>query len=454
MGKRGIASISAVLVSAGLFLMSTAGLAAEAPQKPKIAPTCRQCHKPDENILRGTFTSVSNKASAIQLQVGPATWLVTYDDDTKLIGAEKWSKIPKEKEIAVAITRKEGLLYATSLTVKPPIKVPEDKLLKVNEIAKLAAAGPEKGNFTLVDSRPAARFSEGHIPGAVNLSYAEFDKLKNRLPKEKDKLLVFYCAGPTCRLSTSSARKAEQEGYKNVKVFLDGMPAWKGAGNLVLSSAGYIKEIMDKDIPAVLVDVRLVDEAKRDHIPNAVSIPAKEIAHAKDRFPDEKSAPVILYANDTKAAADVFKTVRGWGYSNTTVLEGGIEAWKKTGGLVVNGDITSKIVYVPKLRPGEISIEEFKRIAETLPSDKLIVDVRDEDEAMQGMLKGALNIPAGDLRDRLKEIPKDKELITHCATGVRGEMAYHILKEAGYKVRFLNATIKIDKDGKYTITKE
>mgnify|MGYP000458473827 CR=1 FL=1 len=33
-------------------------------------------------------------------------------------------------------------------------------------------------------------------------------------------------------------------------------------------------------------------------------------------------------------------------------------------------------------------------------------------------------------------------------------MAYHILREAGYKVRFLNANIKIDKDGKYEISKE
>jgi hypothetical protein len=31
---------------------------------------------------------------------------------------------------------------------------------------------------------------------------------------------------------------------------------------------------------------------------------------------------------------------------------------------------------------------------------------------------------------------------------------YKIPKEVGYKVRFLNANIKIDKDGKYEISKE
>lgn len=204
----------------------------------------------------------------------------------------------------------------------------------------------------------------------------------------------------------------------------------------------------------MLIDVRAAADAKKGHIQNAVSIPVAEMGKAKERFPGSKSAPIILYADDTATAADAFKTVRGWGYPNTSVLDGGIEAWKKEGGLVVSGEVATKIVYVPKPRPGAVSIEEFKTIAETLPAGKLILDIRDEDEAMQGMLKGALNIPGSDLKERLKDVPKDKEIITHCVTGVRAEMAYNILKDAGYKARFLDAEIKIDKDGKYAITKE
>jgi len=73
---------------------------------------------------------------------------------------------------------------------------------------------------------------------------------------------------------------------------------------------------------------------------------------------------------------------------------------------------------------------------------------------MQGMLKGALNVPSWDLKDRLKEITRSKEIVLYSDTGLRAEMAYHMLKEAGFKVRFLNANIRIDKDGKYTIMKE
>lgn len=255
-------------------------------------------------------------------------------------------------------------------------------------------------------------------------------------------------------LSPSSAGKAEKLGYTNVKVFHDGMPEWKKAGNVVLSTPKYIKENIDKDIPQVLVDLRPIDEAKKEHIKGAVAIQAKEISVSKDKFPADKKAPIILYAPDTKSAMDAFKAVRDWGYTNTSILSGGFDGWKKSGNPVLSDEIASTIIYVPKPRPGEIQIDDFKRIAETLPPDKLILDVRDGDEAMQGMLKGARNIPTQEISSKMIQIPKDKEIIAHCLTGVRAEMAYHILKEAGYNVKFLNANIKIDKDGKYEITKE
>lgn len=185
------------LLPAALFLFGVAGRAADAPQKPKIAPPCKQCHKPDEGILRGVFAGVSNKTNTLQINIGPAAWVVAFDDDTKLVGAEKWSQIPKEKEIAIALKEQNGGLYAQSVSVKPPAKVAPEKLITVEEVAKLVALGPEKGSFTLVDSRPGARYVEGFIPGALNIYDAEFDKNTDRLPKAKDQLLIFYCAGPT-----------------------------------------------------------------------------------------------------------------------------------------------------------------------------------------------------------------------------------------------------------------
>ncbi|MBI5101351.1 MAG: hypothetical protein HZB33_05905 [Nitrospirae bacterium] len=230
------------------------------------------------------------------------------------------------------------------------------------------------------------------------------------------------------------------------------MPVWKKGGNLLVSEPANLKDMIEKDIAFVLIDLRPADVAAKAHIPGAVNIPASEIAGSKDRFPSDLAAPVILYGDNADKA---FKTVRSWGFKETTALSGGLDAWKLAGGKVDAGKMETVISYVPKPRPGEISIEEFKAIAETGNGKSVILDVRDLDEAMNGMLKGAMNIPADKIKDRLSEVPKDKEIITHCTTGIRAEMAYEDLKENGYtNLRFLNAVIQIDKDGKYEITKK
>jgi len=209
---------------------------------------------------------------------------------------------------------------------------------------------------------------------------------------------------------------------------------------------------MEKDIAHVLIDLRDAEEAEKGFIPGAVSIPAKYMAAAKDRFPGDKSAPIILYADKMDETA--FKTVRGWGYSSTSLLNGGIAVWGRDGNKTQKGMLATTISYLPKPRPGEIAIEEFKAIAETGAPDKIILDVRESDEVMNGMIKGAVSMPESTIKGRLKELPKDKEIIVYCATGIRAESVFEELKEAGFSTRFLNAVIQIDKDGKYEITKK
>lgn len=204
----------------------------------------------------------------------------------------------------------------------------------------------------------------------------------------------------------------------------------------------------------MLIDLRPAEAAGKGFIPGAVSIPANELLSAKDKFPSDMSAPIILYSS-LNATEDAFRTVRGWGYKEVSVLSGGFAAWEKIGGTIATGELRSSISYVPKPRPGEVAIEEFKEYVEKGDPSVFLLDVRDSDEAMHGMLKGAMNIPVSQLEERAKELPKDKLIIAHCVTGIRAESAYDQLKELGFKkVKFLNAVIQIDRDGKYEITKK
>ncbi len=71
---------------------------------------------------------------------------------------------------------------------------------------------------------------------------------------------------------------------------------------------------------------------------------------------------------------------------------------------------------------------------ETLDADKsILIDVRTEEEFKHGSIKGAINIPVDELRGRLKEIPKDKDIIVFCRVGLRGYIAARILLDNGYK---------------------
>jgi hypothetical protein len=186
----------AVLLAAALCL---AGLAhAEQAGKPTIAQPCTACHQAQDKVLRGNFVNASMKAETVQMQIGPATYLVRFDDQTKIMGAEAPNKIPVEKEIAITYEEKAGELYAKQISVKPPARIAPEKLISTEQVAELVAMGPEKGNYVLIDSRPAPRYNEGHIPTAVNMPLPAFDKMKDTvLPADRGRLVIFYCGGVT-----------------------------------------------------------------------------------------------------------------------------------------------------------------------------------------------------------------------------------------------------------------
>lgn len=168
-------------------------------EKPTVLAPCKQCHQPEKDLVRGTLVSVSEKFKTINVQVGQKlVWIINYGEDLKITGADKLLSISKDKEIGIRFTGDEKKPYAVSLTVKPPAKVAPEKLVSIEEMTKLVAAGPEASGYLLVDSRPKPRFNEGHIPHAVSLDNAKFDDQKEQvLPKDKDILLIFYCGGVT-----------------------------------------------------------------------------------------------------------------------------------------------------------------------------------------------------------------------------------------------------------------
>jgi NADPH-dependent 2,4-dienoyl-CoA reductase/sulfur reductase-like enzyme/peroxiredoxin family protein/rhodanese-related sulfurtransferase/TusA-related sulfurtransferase len=63
----------------------------------------------------------------------------------------------------------------------------------------------------------------------------------------------------------------------------------------------------------------------------------------------------------------------------------------------------------------------------------ILLDVRTPEEFKSGTIPGAINIPVDELRQRLNELPGDKEIIVFCRVGLRGYIASRILTQSGFK---------------------
>ncbi len=256
-------------------------------------------------------------------------------------------------------------------------------------------------------------------------------------------------------LSPLAARKAEKLGFTKVKVFHAGLPAWNKAGREIVSNTAAIAAFDKKDISYILLDLRDPKLVEQGHIPNAVAIKDQNLENARDQFPRYKAAPIILYnqAGNLDSAKKAYDTIRDWGYKHVSILQGGFTGWEKAGKEIPKRPAEAKINYVRKLPPGEIDIEDFKKLVANGPGkDYLILDVREEAEHEAGALPNTKSMPLTSLESKVGELPKDKKIVIHCATGARAEMAHNVLKQAGIDSKYVKANVEIDKDNdKYTI---
>jgi NADPH-dependent 2,4-dienoyl-CoA reductase/sulfur reductase-like enzyme/rhodanese-related sulfurtransferase len=67
------------------------------------------------------------------------------------------------------------------------------------------------------------------------------------------------------------------------------------------------------------------------------------------------------------------------------------------------------------------------------PDASFLLDVRTVQEFNAGHLPGAVNIPLDELRSRLAELPRERNIVVYCRVGQRGYLATRILRQQGYQ---------------------
>ena len=71
-------------------------------------------------------------------------------------------------------------------------------------------------------------------------------------------------------------------------------------------------------------------------------------------------------------------------------------------------------------------------------SDAFLLDVREQAEFQEGCLDGAVNIPLGQLRGRMNELPANREIRINCGVGQRAYYACRLLSQHGFRVQNLS----------------
>ncbi|MCA1932957.1 MAG: rhodanese-like domain-containing protein [Calditerrivibrio sp.] len=170
--------------------------------------------------------------------------------------------------------------------------------------SKLNDAIEGKKTVIFVDARPARNYDVGHIPTAINIYDAKFERLfpefqKLNLPMDVE---IISGVGRPCPMSLNDLKQFKEKGYTNLKAFVKG-PVWvEGA---------YYQEVTDKGAKKYLNDGAVL--VKFDEVDKFLS---QNIDKAKNIVVTGSNNPKENYA----AAEKIFNA----GYKMTFVFNGNL----------------------------------------------------------------------------------------------------------------------------------
>ena len=90
------------------------------------------------------------------------------------------------------------------------------------------------GQVLVLDVRPEAEYTAGHIPGAVNVPHDQLAARLAELPETAD--IVAYCRGRYCVFAPDAVRLLRERGF-SARPLEGGLPDWRLAGLPVAARA-------------------------------------------------------------------------------------------------------------------------------------------------------------------------------------------------------------------------
>jgi rhodanese-related sulfurtransferase len=114
----------------------------------------------------------------------------------------------------------------------------KDNLEQVSHSELLERA--RRQDVVVLDVRPHAEYSAGHIPEALSIPLEELESRLEEIPSDRE--IVAYCRGPYCVMALAAVEKLRERGYQ-ARRLEDGFPEWRAEGlPIAQSDNGTVKK--------------------------------------------------------------------------------------------------------------------------------------------------------------------------------------------------------------------
>lgn len=82
----------------------------------------------------------------------------------------------------------------------------------------------------VIDARNSEAYEKGHVPSAINVPFLNmFDYIAALSSMPADTLIIVYCEGINCELSSNLAASLKSMSFTRIFIYQDGIEGWQNA---------------------------------------------------------------------------------------------------------------------------------------------------------------------------------------------------------------------------------
>ena len=201
-------------------------------------------------------------------------------------------------------------------------------------------------------------------------------------------------------------------------------------------SFAQIRQALLDQEEVALVDVREEAPFAESHPLFAANIPLSKLElEVYSRIP-RRDTQVTVYDNGEGLASRAAERLIALGYTRVSLLEGGLEGWRKAGGeLFIDVNVPSKafgeLVESERHTPS-LAAEEVQALLDS-QADVVVLDARRFDEYQTMSIPTGISVPGAELVLRVRELAPDPatRIIVNCAGRTRSIIGTQSLINAG-----------------------